>query len=54
MLLQVHDELVFDVAAGEWQTLSDIVTTRMSSAAVLRVPLEVQVGRGANWNDAAH
>ena len=54
MLLQVHDELVFDVAPGEWQTLSEIVTTRMSTAAELRVPLEVQVGRGANWNDAAH
>jgi DNA polymerase-1 len=54
MLLQVHDELVFDVAPGEWQALSGIVTERMSTAAVLRVPLEVQVGRGANWNDAAH
>jgi DNA polymerase-1 len=54
MLLQVHDELVFDVAPGEWDTLSGIVTTRMSTAAELRVPLEVQIGRGANWNDAAH
>jgi DNA polymerase-1 len=54
MLLQVHDELVFDVAPGEWDRLSEIVTTRMSHAAELRVPLDVQVGRGANWNDAAH
>ncbi|MCS5719471.1 DNA polymerase I [Herbiconiux sp. CPCC 205763] len=54
MLLQVHDELVFDVAPGEWDALADIVTARMSSAASLSVPLEVQVGRGQNWNVAAH
>ncbi|MFB2599827.1 DNA polymerase I [Herbiconiux sp. P17] len=54
MLLQVHDELVFDVAPGEWDALADIVTTRMSSAASLSVPLEVQLGRGQNWNEAAH
>ncbi len=54
MLLQVHDELVFDVAAGEWDALSSIVTTRMAGAATLSVPLEVQVGRGPNWDSAAH
>jgi DNA polymerase-1 len=54
MLLQVHDELVFDVAPGEWDALADIVTARMSSAAALSVPLEVQLGRGQNWNEAAH
>ncbi|WP_066038764.1 DNA polymerase I [Herbiconiux solani] len=54
LLLQVHDELVFDVAPGEWDALEAIVTTRMSRAADLSVPLEVQVGRGQNWNDAAH
>ena len=54
MLLQVHDELVFEVAAGEWDALAGIVTTRMGSAADLRVPLEVQVGRGDNWDAAAH
>ncbi|SDZ04610.1 DNA polymerase I [Herbiconiux ginsengi] len=54
MLLQVHDELVFDVAPGEWDALAQIVTTRMSSAASLSVPLEVQLGRGQNWNEAAH
>jgi DNA polymerase-1 len=54
MLLQVHDELVFDVAPGEWDTLAGIVTSRMAGAAELKVPLEVQLGRGANWNDAAH
>ncbi|MGA1837088.1 DNA polymerase I [Herbiconiux sp. 11R-BC] len=54
MLLQVHDELVFDVAPGEWDALSAIVTHRMSTAAELTVPLEVQLGRGQNWNAAAH
>ncbi|WP_382305620.1 DNA polymerase I [Herbiconiux sp. UC225_62] len=54
MLLQVHDELVFDVAPGEWDALAQVVTTRMSTAASLSVPLEVQLGRGQNWNEAAH
>lgn len=54
MLLQVHDELIFEVAAGEWDALEAIVRTRMAGAADLRVPLEVQVGRGANWDAAAH
>ncbi len=54
MLLQVHDELIFEVAPGEWDALEAIVRHRMSTAAELRVPLDVQVGRGANWDDAAH
>jgi DNA polymerase-1 len=54
MLLQVHDELIFEVSAGEWDAVESIVSTRMSRAADLRVPLTVQVGRGANWDDAAH
>jgi DNA polymerase-1 len=54
MMLQVHDELIFDVAPGEWDALKTVVTTRMESAAELLVPLDVQVGRGANWDDAAH
>jgi DNA polymerase-1 len=54
MLLQVHDELVFEVAAGEWDDLEGIVTDRMGHAAQLRVPLDVQVGRGDNWDAAAH
>ncbi len=45
MLLQVHDELVFEVAAGERETLEEIVRSRMGGAAELRVPLDVQVGR---------
>jgi DNA polymerase-1 len=54
LLLQVHDELVFDVAPGEWDDLAGIVTARMGGAVQLSVPLEVQVGRGANWDEAAH
>ena len=54
MLLQVHDELIFEVAPGEWDALEAIVRHRMATAAELRVPLDVQVGRGANWDDAAH
>ena len=54
MLLQVHDELVFEVAAGELETMTDIVSSRMAGAAELRVPLDVQIGTGPNWDDAAH
>jgi DNA polymerase I len=54
MLMQVHDELVFEVAPGESEVLEQVVRDRMSHAAELLVPLDVQVGRGANWDDAAH
>jgi DNA polymerase-1 len=54
MMLQVHDELIFEVIPGEWAALRDVVTHRMSTAAELLVPLDVQVGRGDNWDDAAH
>lgn len=54
MLLQVHDELVFEVAEGELDALSAIVVDRMSHAADLTVPLEVQVGTGPDWDAAAH
>jgi DNA polymerase-1 len=54
MLLQVHDELVFEVAPGELDAMTEIVTDRMRGAAQLRVPLDVQVGAGANWDAAAH
>ena len=54
MLLQIHDELMFEVAEGEWDQLEAIVREEMGGAAELSVPLEVQVGGGANWNAAAH
>jgi DNA polymerase-1 len=54
MLLQVHDELVLEVAPGELDELTRIVIGRMSSAAELDVPLDVQLGTGPNWDAAAH
>ncbi|MEI3843461.1 MULTISPECIES: DNA polymerase I [unclassified Microbacterium] len=54
VLLQIHDELVVEVAPGEWNAVEEIVRDRMSGAATLSVPLDVQVGRGADWNEAAH
>ena len=54
MLLQVHDELIFEVAPGEFEALRDLVRAEMAAAAGLRVPLEVSVGSGASWWDAAH
>ncbi len=54
MLLQVHDELVFEVAPGELDDLSSLVRSRMGGAADLRVPLDVQLGTGSNWDSAAH
>jgi DNA polymerase-1 len=54
MLMTVHDELIFEVARGESDALEAIVRDRMAHAAELLVPLDVQLGRGANWDDAAH
>ena len=54
MLMTVHDELIFEVAPGESEVLEEVVRDRMSHAAELLVPLDVQIGRGANWDDAAH
>ncbi len=54
LLLQVHDELVLEVADGELAPVTEIVRERMRTAATLRVPLDVHVGTGPNWNEAAH
>jgi DNA polymerase-1 len=54
LLLQVHDELVLEVAPGEWDDVEQLVVHHMMHATDLRVPLDVQVGRGLNWNEAAH
>lgn len=54
MILQVHDELVFEVSAGEQEALQKLVVEEMSNAAVLAVPLDVQVGIGSHWDEAAH
>jgi DNA polymerase I len=52
MILQVHDELIFEVLPGELEILKDIVLTEMSSAANLDVPLKVDWGTGKNWLEA--
>jgi len=54
MVLQVHDELVFEVVGGEQAALEEVVVSRMGRAAELLVPLDVQLGFGANWDEAAH
>jgi DNA polymerase-1 len=54
MLLQVHDELVLEVANGEREAVEKLVTEQMAAAAELSVPLEVQIGVGASWYDAGH
>ncbi|MEY9843405.1 DNA polymerase I [Streptacidiphilus sp. MAP5-3] len=54
MLLQVHDEIVLDVAPGERQRVEELVRREMAGAYPLRAPLDVSVGVGANWEDAGH
>ncbi|MER6290751.1 DNA polymerase I [Streptomyces sviceus] len=54
MLLQVHDEIVLEVAPGERAVAEEIVRREMSDAVDLRVPLGVSVGDGADWESAAH
>ncbi|MFG2086039.1 MULTISPECIES: DNA polymerase I [unclassified Spirillospora] len=54
MLLQVHDELVFEVAAGELDDLKSLVSTEMAGAYDLRAPLGVSMGTGRTWQEAAH
>ncbi|HEX2318852.1 MAG TPA: DNA polymerase I [Streptosporangiaceae bacterium] len=54
MLLQVHDELLFEVAPGELGALRDLVTGAMCGAFSMTVPLEVSMGTGRSWADAAH
>jgi DNA polymerase I len=52
MLLQVHDELIFEVPDAEIEATRDVVKRVMESAATLNVPLEVDIGIGANWDEA--
>jgi DNA polymerase I len=54
MLLQVHDELVFEIGPGEREALEELVRTKMGEAVTLNVPLDVSVGVGRSWHDAAH
>jgi DNA polymerase-1 len=54
LLLQVHDELVLEIAAGERERVEALVRSEMAGAAKLDVELEVSVGTGTNWDSAAH
>jgi DNA polymerase I len=54
MLLQVHDELVLEIAEGERPAVETLVRREMGAAFTLDVPLEISVGVGHSWDDAAH
>ncbi|MES9285106.1 DNA polymerase I [Cutibacterium acnes] len=54
VLLQVHDELILEVAKGEEEKVREIVTNAMGHAMDLSVPLTVSIGVGRSWFDAAH
>jgi DNA polymerase-1 len=54
LLLQVHDELIFEMADGEESELRELVRTHMGAAYPLKAPLEVSIGVGTTWNGAAH
>lgn len=54
VLLQVHDELVVEVAPGELAKVRELVEREMDAAISLKVPLEVASGAGHDWNEAAH
>jgi DNA polymerase-1 len=54
LLLQVHDELVLEVAPGEREALEALVRKEMGSAYQLAVPLDVSIGVGRTWDDAGH
>ena len=52
MIMQVHDELIFEVDNADIDRLIDGIVQRMEAAASLDVPLVVDVGRGRNWDEA--
>ena len=52
MIMQVHDELVFDVPREEVAAFKDIITDRMKNAIPLRVPIEIEIGEGTTWLEA--
>lgn len=54
ILLQVHDELVIEVAKGELEKVKSLAIKGMTEAAKLDVPLEVSIGVGKSWDEAAH
>ena len=54
LLLQVHDELILEIVSSEADEVSALVRTQMGSAFPLKAPLDVSVGIGKSWNQAAH
>ena len=54
LLLQVHDELIIEIAPGEQERLSEVVRREMENAVALSLPLSVNIGIGASWDLAAH
>ena len=54
LLLQVHDELVLEVAPGEREAVEELVRREMGGAYQLDVPMDVSVGVGRTWHEAAH
>jgi len=54
LLLQVHDELIFEVSDGEEEVLTELVRKEMGAAYPLKAPLAVSIGIGRSWNEAAH
>ena len=54
ILLQIHDELLIEVAPGEAEAVESLLKEQMGGAAELSVPLDVAVGRGRTWREAAH
>ena len=52
MILQIHDELIFDVSKEEEETLKKLVKEVMENTCKLEVPLEVEISLGSNWYDA--
>ncbi|MFT0763401.1 DNA polymerase I [Actinomyces sp. F1_1611] len=54
LLLQIHDELLLEIAPGERKEVEELVRESMGQAAEMSVPLEVAVGVGRSWKDAAH
>ena len=54
ILLQIHDELMVEVAPGECEEVESLLIEQMGGAAELSVPLEVATGSGLTWREAAH
>jgi DNA polymerase-1 len=52
MILQVHDELIFEVVPGELEKLQEMVVHEMTTAVKIDIPLKVDCGTGKNWLEA--